>query len=337
MSATCFTSDIIDGKKVVAHLNSDDLPAGKHQFYFRPLDMATGQGWYIPVTVLKGALPGKRILVTAGVHGDELNGVLTAQQLMRSLETATLSGTVTIVSGVNLPGILGSSRDFIPNDPDASPVNLNRLFPGNHQHNTAAGRYLANLWDHLFTPNADFTVDLHTQTRGAEYPLYVFADYRIEQCVKMARLMNPDCILDDPGDPGVLETEWNRRNVPCITVEVGTAKRYQPDMVNRSVEGIENILRAEGMLAGSVNGFVAENCYEGTSTTTLRANSSGYALPQVQLGDTVIAEQLVAIQWDAFGNEVERYYAPTAGQVLSINSDPLREAGSLLVRILHRS
>ncbi|MCX9457775.1 deacylase, partial [Vibrio cholerae] len=43
----------------------------------------------------------------------------------------------------------------------------------------------------------------------------------------------------------------------------------------------------------------------------------------------------LAIQWNAFGEEIERYHAPCAGYVLSINSDPLRESGSLLVRLLH--
>ncbi|MDA1381447.1 succinylglutamate desuccinylase/aspartoacylase family protein [Plesiomonas shigelloides subsp. oncorhynchi] len=82
------------------------------------------------------------MLITSGVHGDELNGVLCVQQLMRELDPAQISGTITLVSGMNVPGILAGSRDFIPSDPDASPVNLNRLFPGDANHPTAAGRYL---------------------------------------------------------------------------------------------------------------------------------------------------------------------------------------------------
>ncbi|MGL5268061.1 MAG: succinylglutamate desuccinylase/aspartoacylase family protein, partial [Plesiomonas shigelloides] len=132
--ATCFTEDRIDGKAVVSHLNSADLPTGRHLFYFRPQDMASGQGWYVPVSVIQGARPGKRLLITSGVHGDELNGVLCVQQLMRELDPAQISGTITLVSGMNVPGILAGSRDFIPSDPDASPVNLNRLFPGDANH-----------------------------------------------------------------------------------------------------------------------------------------------------------------------------------------------------------
>lgn len=32
--------------------------------------MPTGQYWYASVTVAKGAKPGKRVVLTSGVHGD---------------------------------------------------------------------------------------------------------------------------------------------------------------------------------------------------------------------------------------------------------------------------
>ena len=94
---------------------------------------------------------------------------------------------------------------------------MNRIFPGNPE-GDAAQRYIASIWYDLLAPNADIAVDLHTQTRGAAYPLYVFADYRIPQTVKMARLMNPDCIFDDPGDDGVLK-RYGTSGVPSITVK----------------------------------------------------------------------------------------------------------------------
>ncbi|MBO0181209.1 succinylglutamate desuccinylase/aspartoacylase family protein, partial [Vibrio parahaemolyticus] len=77
-------------------------------------------------------------------------------------------------------------RDFYSADPDASPANLNRFFPGD-QNGNEAQRYLYALWNDLLKPNADLAIDLHTQTSGAAYPLYVFADFRIEQSLEIAR------------------------------------------------------------------------------------------------------------------------------------------------------
>ena len=44
--------------------------------------MGTGQHWYVPVVVAKGAKPGKRILLISGVHGDEVSPVDAVQRTM---------------------------------------------------------------------------------------------------------------------------------------------------------------------------------------------------------------------------------------------------------------
>jgi uncharacterized protein len=68
-AATAFTGDILDGVKVISQLDVSDLEGGKkHRFLFQGVEMATGQRWLVPVMVAKGANPGKRILLSAGVH-----------------------------------------------------------------------------------------------------------------------------------------------------------------------------------------------------------------------------------------------------------------------------
>ncbi len=67
---------------------------------------------------------------------------------------------------------------------------------------------------------------------------------------------------------------------------------------------------------------------------TVRSEVGGFALPQVEIGARVEAGQLVAVQYDSFGDELKRYEAPSSGYVLSVNQDPMREPGTLLVRLL---
>ena len=74
-AATVSTGDAIQGKRVISHLDVADLePGRKHSFYFQGAQMATGQHWYVPVVVAKGEIPGKRILLISGVHGDDAGG-----------------------------------------------------------------------------------------------------------------------------------------------------------------------------------------------------------------------------------------------------------------------
>ena len=335
---TEFLDDVLQGRRVITTLNVDDLPSGEHQFWFQVTSDGLGQPKNMPVTVFKGIKDGPKLMVTAGIHGDELNGVLAAQQIVRELVGKELSGTVTIVPTVNLSGLLNHSRDFISSDPGSCPANLNRLFPGNAD-GLAAERFVASLWERLLKPNATFAIDLHTQTRGAVYPLYVFADYRIAQCSEMARLMKPDCVLNDPGDPGILETVWNRSGIPSITVEVGMGKFTQPEMIQRAVEGVFNILAYYEMLesnhtAQSVTEVPQINWVEGDKIVSVRADVGGFILPQVELLQSVETGDLLAIQYDAFGDESKRYLAPSSGKVLSFNVDALREPGALVARLI---
>ncbi len=331
--STVRLTDVVQGKTVIEQLDVKDLSAGFHQFWFQAGTNALAQNQLLPVTVLKGEQDGPRIMVTAGVHGDELNGVLSAHELIRSLESKSIKGTVTVVSMINLSGMLNHSRDFFTSDPDASPVNLNRIFPGN-SNGDAANRFVDTVWTKLLKPNADCAIDLHTQTSGAVYPLYVFADFRIPQSLAMARSMNADCILDDPGDAGVLETTWNHSHIPSITVEVGMGKVTQPELIARTLEGMENILKAMGVIVGEPKPS-STPCVEGREVTSIRANQGGFVLSQVSLLESVAEGDVIAKQYDAFGQLIETYAAPRGGVVLSFNVDSMREAGALVVRLIH--
>ncbi|MBY6188341.1 succinylglutamate desuccinylase/aspartoacylase family protein [Marinobacter hydrocarbonoclasticus] len=322
---------------LIARLDLDTLPAGRHAFRFEALATGLGQSWQLPVLVYRGTRPGPRVMITAGVHGDELNGVLAAQQLGRELDAEQLSGTVVLVPGLNPSGMQARHRDFMPGDPDCSSSNFNRLFPGRVDGNSAE-RYLHKVWTDLLEHNADFALDLHTQTRGARYPLFAFADFSNPEALAMARALGPDCLQDDPGEAGVLETVWNEHEVPCITIEVGGGSIAELLTVNRAVAGIHRVLAHLGVTESRPcePGCEAVSVpVEGNTTTTVRAETGGMALPAVALGQMVEQGELVAIQYDAFGAEARRYTAPVAGWVLSLNDDPMREPGTLLVRLLH--
>nr|WP_279132317.1 succinylglutamate desuccinylase/aspartoacylase family protein [Photobacterium phosphoreum] len=328
---TQLTGDIINNIAVISALNVDDLAIGQHQFWFNVATNALNQDQHLPVWVFKGQQTGKKVMITAGIHGDELNGILTAQQLARQLQNTEICGCVIIVPAINLSGIIHHHRDFHGADQDLSTVNLNRYFPGNNQGN-AAERYLAKLWHHLLLPNADIAIDLHTQTTGTCYPLYVFADFRVESALTMARLMAPDAILNDPGDQGVLETVWNQHGVSAITVEVGSGKITQPELITRAVAGVMQIITHQQPLAT----MTIEPCaIEASNITSIRADIGGLTLANVEMLTSVKKDDVIATQYDLFGNIIKHYTAPCDGTVLSHNTDALRDAGALIVRLIH--
>jgi predicted deacylase len=129
---TVFTGDVINGKKVVSSLNTDDLePGRKHLLYFQGVQMSTGQYWYVSLIVAKGIRPGKRFTLTSGVHGDEMSSVHTVQTIMGRLNPAEMTGTVMAVLFVD--GMLNVLKHYgvIPGPIGRTAIDANVLIGQN--------------------------------------------------------------------------------------------------------------------------------------------------------------------------------------------------------------
>ena len=51
----------------------------------------------------------------------------------------------------------------------------------------------------------------------------------------------------DPGETGTIETTFIRAGVPAITLEIGSPKRWQPELISRSVDFIFRALNEWGI------------------------------------------------------------------------------------------
>lgn len=328
------TIGVIGDVRIIDRLDVAALPAGRHNFYFKAGWRSTGVPIHVPVVVVKGAQDGKRLMLTAAVHGDELNGIGVIHRLLGRLESGSLSGTVVAVPGLNQPGMMANNRRFPVSSGGGALVDLNRSFPGEDDDNApASDRYLGTLWHNLIVGNADIAVDIHTQTRGSAYPLFVFADFANAVTHQAAFLLGPDMIKNDAGQDGTLETSLMKAGIPAVTLEVGAPKVFQHDLITRAVAGLENLMQAHGMLAGEAV-LPDERPVVGSSYTNVYTDTGGVAVLHVALKDRVEKGQHVATLYDPFGRELGRYKAPHDGWVLAVATDPLREPGTMLVRIL---
>jgi predicted deacylase len=92
------------------------------------------------------------------------------------------------------------------------------------------------------------------------------------------------------------------------------------------------------MLDGKPGATAAsQNTYIGRQSQSIRASVGGYAEVLVALNQDVRTGQLVAVQRNGFGDIIARYTAPFDARVSSIGTDPIREPGSMLVRLIRDS
>ena len=119
-----------------------------------PLSIPVKGGQPIEGVRLVGNQPGKTLVVTAGVHGDEYVGIQAVRELLAQLSPGELSGQVIFVPVVNAGGFFAGTYR-VPEDGE----NLNRCFPG------AKGETytwnMASALEAALYPQADFLLDLH--------------------------------------------------------------------------------------------------------------------------------------------------------------------------------
>ncbi len=320
----------IDTIPLIDKLDVADAPVGRTtRYWFRAGETGTGQRWLVPVIVVRGARPGPRLLVTAGIHGDELNGIDVIHRLVAGLDPAGLSGTLIAVPGLNPPGLLQDTREFAANDSRAA-ANLNRQMPGRLDGDYVE-HHAALLWQNLLRPNADLAVDLHTQSRGTAYGLYSFAS--TARTRRMAELLAPDVIKLDRGDRGTVENTLTDDGVPAVTLELGMPGRFDEAMVSRGVAGLLNLMREQKMVAGAVVEPPA-SIVVGNVLAAVRAPRGGWARLLVPLGARVEKGQTIATMADAFGRVTDMLLAPETGVIASIFTDPRRERGGMIARII---
>jgi predicted deacylase len=338
-AATVFTGDVIQGKRVISQLDVADLePGKKHSFYFQGVQMATGQHWYVPLVVAKGAMPGKRVLLISGVHGDEISPVDAVQRTMAALDPAQMSGTVTAVYDISRPAKEAVTRMWPIAQWGSQLIDLNRVWPGNEEGGNAPTRHAGLVFNRLFKGNADYALDYHTAATAGDFTAFIFAKMAKPEIRAMAELFPIEQIKNDPGFAGTLETSLVNAGIPALTIEIGGPRSFDRRKIDMFVEGGLNVLKHHKVIGGPM-GRTAKDAgvFYGDAFHTVRATHGGYLELNVDLRSKVAAGQVVAVQRNSFGEVVKEYKTVVAGEISTLQRDALIEPGTRVVQVLYDS
>jgi uncharacterized protein len=333
---TTYTGDIIQGKPVVTSLDVDDLEPGRmHHLYFRGVESPSGQHWHVSVTVARGAKPGKRVVLTSGVHGDEMSSIQTVLSVMTQLDPAAMSGTVMAVTDIARPALEGMQRRWPNSGRGIDLIDMNREWPGVENGPTASGRHAWRVFNRLLRPNADYAIDFHTGTTGFGVTDFNIGEMSVPEIRAMLELYPVSQIADNPTYPGVLHNAFIDAGIPSFCPEVGAARVLDHERIARFVEGTMNVLKHHGIVAGPMERTSADvRVFVGNAAFPILATAGGIVEYLVGLNDPVEPGQRVAIQRDSFGEVVAEYDSGVSGEVLGLRSDAMAEPGNPLAFIL---
>jgi predicted deacylase len=281
----------------------------------------------IAVHVFHGAMPGPTLFVSAGIHGDELLGLVAVRRLIETIDAKTLSGTLLAMPFVNHLGLLHATRAF----PDGR--DLNRSFPGS-KNGSLASRFARSFLREI-AMRCTHGIDLHTAGSHRDNLPQIRADLEDEETMRLSRAFGAPIVIHATLRDGSLRQAAGERGVSTLLFEAGEPLRHDEDCVRVGYEGVLRVMTALGMIDARLPKAHAPLVSWGTAW--IRSPRSGYFIPSVDLGDrvrrggTIGALEMRLEEGEVAGRLVVK--ADDAGLVIGIARNPLVHVGDPLVHV----
>lgn len=320
----------LDDDNALIILGQKILPGESAQINFKTAKLYTTTSVEVPVIVERAKKPGPVILITAGIHGDEINGVEIVRQVISKGINKPKIGTVICIPLLNVFGFLDMSREF-PGGRD-----LNRVFPGFKKGSLAS--MFAYQYVHEILPVADFCMDFHTGGASRFNAPQIRVVKGNAELLEYARIFNaPFTVFSGEITKSYRET-CRKLGKPILLFEGGKTQDSNKNIARAGVQGILRILAHFGMLKNSFK--LPENHGETIlieNARWMRAKYSGLLHVKISIGKFVEKGEHIAVITDPYGNFRHKVAASTNGYIININQSPIVYQGDAIFHISEKS
>lgn len=316
----------IDENNILTLLGEQIDPGVSKTINFNLAKLYTTSPVEVPIIVERSSIPGPIVLITSGIHGDEINGVEIVRQLISKKINKPRIGTIICIPVVNIFGFLDMKRAF----PDGR--DLNRVFPGNPR-GSLASRFAYQFVKKIL-PVADFCMDFHT---GGAMRFNV-AQVRIDPfdivSAEYAAVFNAPFTLNSKVIPKSYRATCSRLGKPFLLYEGGKSKVSDKEIARIGVVGVKRVLAHLEMLDSSLEiPKATEPSILVKNTQWLRAKFSGLLHVKVPCGKYVEKGEYIATITDPYGQFRHLVKAVHAGYLININEASLVYQGDAIFNI----
>lgn len=276
-----------------------------------------------PIYVYRGLEDGPTLALTAGMHGDEINGMEIVRRIIDNGYNRVKRGTVVCMPVINVYGFLNYSRE-VPDGKD-----INRSFPGSKSGSLAAR--VAYHMTHDILPYIDYGVDFHTGGAArTNYP-QVRCVMKEEINVELANAFHAPFTIDAPFRPHSLRLTAAKKNKHIIVYEGGESIRLDQYAIEEGINGTLRLMKHLKMIDDAPKPREENRII--WSSSWARARTAGLFQSAVKSGDLIKKNQLVGTLTDPFGEFKEQIKSPSTGYVVGLNNNPVVNAGDALLHI----
>lgn len=280
----------------------------------------------IPIIVERSKFSGPTILLTAGLHGDEINGIEIVRQIITQKINKPLIGTVICIPVINVFGFVNQTREF----PDKR--DLNRVFPGSKK-GSLASRFAYYLLKEIM-PHIDYAIDFHAGGSSRFNAPQIRIVPENEELKALADIFNAPFGLYSKNIVGSFRSSCDKLGVKMLLFEGGKSANINNEITQHGINGTISFLSHFGMLNAkkAIVPPVKKTIYVEKSNW-IRAKHSGMLHSTTKSSDYVEKGQLLATISDPYGRIEHKVKSPNSGYIINVNDAPIVFQGDAIYHI----
>lgn len=297
-------------------------------------EFSTGTEVYLPVIIINGKEDGNTVWVNACVHGNELNGVLAAQKLARTIQPSDVSGAVIITPISNPLAFREKKRlSFLEGNVGmGESTNMGEVFPG--RMDGCMTEKLAYVLLKEIKRLATAVVDFHCWGFGQDSKPYTvikkYPDEKISnEILAIAKVFGSPmiCTLDMTktlNEPSPVDKQMDvlcaQAGIPSFMAETGHSEWAEPEYIDFAAQGAVNVMRYYHVLPGEIPDPGKQIVL--SSREVIRCKHDGLAIAQVKPHQFVKKGELLSLIYNAYGDVVEEVRASHDMYTVSLPYQP---------------
>lgn len=306
-------------------LNKEKIGLGeKKEIYLNVSRLPTHTPIDLPVYVNRSEFDGPVLLLTGGLHGDEINGVEIVRRMIEKNTWTLERGTVIAMPIVNVYGFIQNVRGL----PDGK--DINRSFPGIKGGSLA--RLLAYTLMNEVIPSVDYGVDFHTGGASrANYP-QIRCDFKRPGNLELAEAFGAPVTLHSPMIPKSFRRAAFSKGKPILVYEAGESMRMDEFGVEEAINGTQRLMKHLGM-KNTAPEIIDTHVYK--KSTWIRAKIAGLFQPKFSLGDTISKRQVLGYINDPYGKSTTKVVVTRDARIIGLNNNPYVHKGDAIAHLAY--
>ncbi len=311
-------------KKIVI-LGEEILPGRGAQLNLDVAKLHTTTPILVPVIVHRAKIDGPTVLLMAGLHGDEINGIEIIRRVIRKGFNKPNVGMIICLPVFNIFGFLTINREL----PDGR--DLNRSFPGS-QSGSLAAQFAYHFMKEI-APHVDYVIDFHTGASQRNNFPQIRCVMTDESSVALAKVFNPPFILHSSYISKTIRESINKIGKKMLLFEGGKANSIEEMIVEEGLNGVKRLLSHLGMRTFKIDISKDRTPIYLSNSKWMRAPQSGMFQATVQNGALVEKGELIGVVTDPYGKFERKVKAASRGYVICLNESPVVYKGDAIFHI----